>query len=46
MLAIDGDRDHKLAEGAAAHITIERDGPWMFDIGASMRHAVRHGLIG
>lgn len=46
VLAIDGDRDHKLVEGTAAQITIERDGPWMFDVAAAMRHAVRHGLIG
>ena len=46
VLAIDGDRDHKLEDGASAQITIERDGPWMFDVGASMRHAVRHRMIG
>ena len=46
VLAIDGDRDHKLGSGHSAQITIERDGPWMFDVAASMRHAVRHGMIG
>jgi hypothetical protein len=46
VLAIDGDRDHKLDAGASVEITIERDGPWMFDAAASMRYAVRHRMIG
>ncbi len=46
VLALDGDRDHKLGDGLSAQITIERDGPWMFDVAAAMRHAVRDGMIG
>jgi hypothetical protein len=46
VLALDGDRDHKLGDGLTARITIERDGPWSFDVGASMRYAVRQGMIG
>mgnify|MGYP001191658516 CR=1 FL=1 len=46
VLALDGDRDHKLAAGETVWVTIERDGPWAFDVAASMRYAVHHGLIG
>ncbi len=46
VLALDGDRDHKLDGGLTARISIERDGPWAFDVAAAMRHAVRHGMIG
>jgi hypothetical protein len=46
VLALDGDRDHKLGDGRTATVTIERNGPWMFDVRASMHHAVRHGMIG
>ncbi len=30
----------------SAQITIERDGPWVFDVPRSMHHAVRQGMIG
>ena len=46
VLALDGDRDHKLTAGSGSQITIERDGPWVFDVAASMHYAVRHGMIG
>jgi hypothetical protein len=46
VLALDGDRDHKLGEGLSAQISIERNGPWAFDIPAAMRHAQREGMIG
>jgi len=46
VLALDGDRDFKLEAHQTATLTITRDGPWLFDIAAAMRHAVRHGMIG
>lgn len=46
VLALDGDRDHKLGDGLSAQIVIERNGPWAFDVPAAMRHAVREGMIG
>ena len=46
VLALDGDRDHKLADGYSVQISIERNGPWVFDVAASMHHAVRQGMIG
>jgi len=46
VLALDGDRDHKLADGYSVQMTIERNGPWVFDVSRSMHHAVRQGMIG
>ena len=46
VLALDGDRDHKLGDGLSAQISIERNGPWAFDIPAAMRQAQREGMIG
>ncbi|MEZ5560077.1 MAG: NAD(+)/NADH kinase [Pseudomonadales bacterium] len=45
VLALDGDRDHKVPAGHALHVTIRRDGPWVIDIGAAMRWAVARGII-
>jgi hypothetical protein len=45
VLALDGDRDHKISEGAALHLTVRRDGPWVLDIPAAMRWAVARGII-
>jgi hypothetical protein len=45
VLALDGDRDHKLGDGLSASISIERNGPWVFDVAAVMRYAVRQGMI-
>jgi hypothetical protein len=44
VLALDGDRDHKLAEGGA-RVTIRRDGPRVFDIARTMRFAVGEGMM-
>jgi len=46
VLALDGDRDHKLDGDRTATLSIARDGPWLFDVAAAMRHAVLHGMIG
>ena len=45
VLALDGDRDHWLREGDHATITLRRDGPWVLDIGRTMRWAVAEGIM-
>jgi hypothetical protein len=45
VLALDGDRDHKLLENHALNVEIGRDGPWMIDLAAAMRWAVAQGMI-
>lgn len=45
VLALDGDRDHKLLEHHALSVTIRRDGPWLVDLGAAMRWAVARGIM-
>ena len=45
VLALDGDRDHKLLEDHALSVEIRRDGPWMIDLGAAMRWAVAQGMM-
>lgn len=45
VLALDGDRDHRLREGDHATITLRRDGPWILDIGRAMRWAVAEGIM-
>ncbi len=45
VLALDGDRDHKLLDGHALSVEIRRDGPWMLDLDAAMRWAVAQGMI-
>lgn len=45
VLALDGDRDHKIPAGAQLELTIRRDGPWVVDVAAAMRWAVAHGIM-
>ena len=45
VLALDGDRDHRLRPGQSAAVSIRRDGPWVVDVAAAMRQAVANGLI-
>ncbi len=45
VLALDGDRDHKIPEGATLTATVRRDGPWVVDAAAAMRWAVAHGIM-
>ena len=45
VLALDGDRDHKLTPGRGAHITLRRDGPRVIDVPAAMRFATQAGLL-
>ena len=45
VLALDGDRDHKLGSAHALHVEIRRDGPLVVDVEATMRLAAREGLV-
>lgn len=45
VIALDGDRDHDLAEGEVAWVTVKRDGPRVFDTHAAMRWAVAEGMM-
>jgi hypothetical protein len=45
VLALDGDRDHKLLDGQALRVEIRRDGPWILDIDAAMRWAAAQGMM-
>jgi hypothetical protein len=45
VLALDGDRDHKLLEGHALSVQIRRDGPRVIDLDRAMRWVVAQGMI-
>ena len=45
VLALDGDRDHRLEVNESAVVEIRRDGPPIIDVRAAMRHAVAEGMI-
>ena len=45
VLALDGDRDHRLGKHDATTLRILRDGPWVIDVPAAMRLAVREGMM-
>jgi len=45
VLACDGDRDHKLAEGAAARVQLRRDGPWVPNLTDAMRYGTEMGIM-
>ena len=45
VLALDGDREHKLPADGAATIHIRRDGPRVVQISAALRYAAREGLL-
>ncbi len=45
VLALDGDRDHKLVAGARWRVRVARDGPWRLDVSAVMRWAAAQGVI-
>ena len=44
VLALDGDRKHRLDDNAA-HVVVRRDGPRVLNIAAVMRYAAREGLL-
>lgn len=45
VLALDGDRDLKIAGGATLKVQVRRDGPHVIDIEAAMRWAVSQGIM-
>ena len=45
ILALDGDREHKLGNKRSVSVTIRRDGLWVYDVGAAMRYAVAEGMM-
>ncbi|MEQ9450363.1 MAG: NAD(+)/NADH kinase [Pseudomonadales bacterium] len=45
VLALDGDRDLKIAHGATLKVQVRRDGPHVIDIEAAMRWAVSQGIM-
>ncbi len=45
VLALDGDRDHKLLPGHGLSVEIRRDGPWVVNLAAAMRWAVAQGIM-
>ena len=44
LIAIDGDRLHRIEGGQKVSVEINRDGPHVYDVSASMRFAAEHGL--
>lgn len=45
VLALDGDRDHKIPAGSKLTAVMRRDGPWVVAVEAAMRWAVAHGIM-
>jgi len=45
VLACDGDRDHKLVDGATARVQLLRDGPWVPRLTDAMRYATEMGIM-
>ncbi len=45
VLALDGDRDHKLRSGERATVELRRDGPGIIDVHGAMRWAVAEGIM-
>ena len=45
VLALDGDRDHKLNDRRAASIRVRRDGPRVVNLAAALRYAARRGFL-
>ena len=45
VLALDGDRKHRLDDEHPARVTVRRDGPRVLNIAAVMRYAAREGLL-
>ena len=44
LIAIDGDRLHRIEAGERVCVEINRDGPHVYDVAASMRYAAEQGL--
>ena len=44
LIAIDGDRLHRIEAGERVSVEVNRDGPYVYDVTASMRFAAEQGL--
>jgi len=45
VVALDGDRDHKIKADEQALVSVRRDGPRVLDVDAAMRWAVAAGMM-
>jgi len=45
VLAFDGERERVLRSGQRATLRVEREGPWVVDVGRTLRRAARKGLF-
>jgi NAD kinase len=45
VLAFDGERERVLRAGQRATLRVERDGPWVVDVGRTLRRAAKKGLF-
>jgi len=45
ILAFDGDRERKLADGQRARVCVRRDGPWVIDVELALRLAAERGAF-
>ncbi len=45
VLALDGDRDHKIVAGSELQVSVRRDGPWVLNAQPVMRWAVAQGIM-
>ena len=45
VLALDGDREHRLSPSRPATVVVRRNGPRVVDVAAALREAARRGLL-
>ncbi len=45
VVAMDGDREHRLHELERVKVTLRRDGPTVLDVPTALRHAVAHNML-
>jgi hypothetical protein len=45
VLALDGDRDHRIRTGQSLSVTVRRDGPWILDLRRAMHWAVSQSIM-
>jgi hypothetical protein len=45
VIALDGDRDHKLLPGEVAQVHVQRDGPRVLDVDGAMRWVASQGMM-
>ena len=45
LIALDGDRLHTLDKSQPVRITVRRDGPYVYDVAACMRHVAKHRML-